>query len=201
MTRAFNEHERKVIRQKLIEKGRELFGTLGLKKTSIEDLAQAAGISKGSFYAFFDSKEELYLEIIESLEGEIRKQVMERLSSKSPLSKESMKSFILEGLRIMETDPLIRRMYDQQERDQALRSISQERLAQHIRADEDWMLKFLSEWQEQGFIIDADPRAVAGVIRLIITSSLFKDSLGGDSYPESIDLLIDLVASGLVKKQ
>ncbi len=201
MTRAFNEHERKVIRQKLIEKGRELFGTLGLKKTSIEDLAQAAGISKGSFYAFFDSKEELYLEIIESLEGEIRKQVMERLSSKSPLSKESMKSFILEGLRIMETDPLIRRMYDQQERDQALRSISQERLAQHIRADEDWMLKFLSEWQEQGFIIDADPRAVAGVIRLIITSSLFKDLLGGDSYPESIDLLIDLVASGLVKKQ
>jgi len=201
MTRAFNEHERKVIRQKLIEKGRELFGTLGLKKTSIEDLAQAAGISKGSFYAFFDSKEELYLEIIESLEGEIRKQVMERLSSKSPLSKESMKSFILEGLRIMETDPLIRRMYDQEERDQALRSISQERLAQHIRADEDWMLKFLSEWQEQGFIIDADPRAVAGVIRLIITSSLFKDSLGGDSYPESIDLLIDLVASGLVKKQ
>jgi AcrR family transcriptional regulator len=201
MTRAFNEHERKVIRQKLIEKGRELFGTLGLKKTSIEDLAQAAGISKGSFYAFFDSKEELYLEIIESLEGEIRKQIMERLSSKSPLSKESMKSFILEGLRIMETDPLIRRMYDQEERDQALRSISQERLAQHIRADEDWMLKFLSEWQEQGFIIDADPRAVAGVIRLIITSSLFKDSLGGDSYPESIDLLIDLVASGLVKKQ
>jgi len=201
MTRAFNEHERKVIRQKLIEKGRELFGTLGLKKTSIEDLAQAAGISKGSFYAFFDSKEELYLEIIESLEGEIRKQVMERLSSKSPLSKESMKSFILEGLRIMETDPLIRRMYDQEERDQALRSISQERLAQHIRADEDWMLKFLSEWQEQGFIIDADPRAVAGVIRLIITSSLFKDLLGGDSYPESIDLLIDLVASGLVKKQ
>jgi hypothetical protein len=112
-----------------------------------------------------------------------------------------MKSFILEGLRIMETDPLIRRMYKQEERDQALRSISQERLAKHIKADEDWMLKFFSKWQDQGFIIDADPRAVAGVIRLIITSSLFKDSLGGESYPESIDLLIDLVASGLVKKQ
>ncbi len=201
MTRAFNEHERKVIRQKLIEKGRELFGTFGLKKTSIEDLVRASGISKGSFYAFFDSKEELYLEIIESLEGEIRKQIIDKLSIKSPLSKESMKSFILEGLRIMETDPLIRRMYKQDEREQALRAIPKERFMQHIKADEDWMLMFLSKWQEQGFIIDADPRAVAGVIRLIITSSLFKDSLGGESYPESIDLLIDLVASGLVKKQ
>jgi AcrR family transcriptional regulator len=200
MARAFNEHERQVIREKLIDKGRELFGTFGLKKTSIEDLVRAAGISKGSFYSFFDSKEELYLEIIESLEEEIRKQIIDKLSIKSPITKEALKSFILEGLRIMETDPLIRRMYDQEEREQALRAIPQDRFAQHIRADEDWMLNFLSKWQEQGFLIDADPRAAAGVIRLIITSSLFKDSLGGENYPEAIDLLIDLVASGLVKK-
>jgi hypothetical protein len=81
-----------------------------------------------------------------------------------------------------------------------LRAIPKDRFAQHIQADEDWMLDFLSKWQEKGFIIDVNPRAIAGVIRLIITSSLFKDSLGGDSYPESIELLIDLVSEGLVNK-
>jgi len=199
MTRPFNPNERNIIRQKLMDKGRELFGTLGLKKTSIEDLARAANISKGSFYSFFNSKEELYLEIIESLEGEIRKQITKGLNKHS-LTKESLKSFIFQGLRIMESNPLIRRMYEQDEREQALRAIPKERFNQHIRADEDWMLELLSEWREKGQIIDADPRAIAGVIRLIITSSLFKDSLGGENYPESIELLIDLISEGLVRK-
>lgn len=200
MTRPFNPNERSIIRQKLMDKGRELFGTLGLKKTSIEDLARAANISKGSFYSFFNSKEELYLEIIESLEGEIRKQITKGLNKHS-LTKESFKNFILRGLQIMESNPLIRRMYEQDEREQALRAIPKERFNQHIRADEDWMIEILNKWKEKGQIIDVDPRAVAGVIRLIITSSLFKDSLGGENYPESIELLIDLVSEGLVNKR
>jgi len=200
MTRPFNPNERSIIRQKLMDKGRELFGTLGLKKTSIEDLVRAANISKGSFYSFFNSKEELYLEIIESLEGEIRQRITKGLNKRF-LTKESFKNFILQGLQIMESNPLIRRMYEQDEREQALRAIPKERFNQHIRADEDWMMELLNKWKEKGQIIDADPRAIAGVIRLIITSSLFKDSLGGESYPESIELLIDLVSEGLLKKR
>jgi AcrR family transcriptional regulator len=200
MTRAFNERERKIIRQRLIDKGRESFGTFGLKKTNIDSLAQAVGISKGSFYAFFSSKEELYLEIIEAEEGSFREQVMAKVLSEQPVTKHSLKAFILEGLRVMETNPLIRRMHKRDELDRVLRAIPPERLAKHIRADEDWTRDLVAKWQEEGFIVGANPRAIAGIIRLIIASSLFKDSLGGDSYPEAIDLLIDLVVSGLAAK-
>jgi hypothetical protein len=31
-------------------------------------------------------------------------------------------------------------------------------------------------------------------MKLIITSTLLKDAIGGESYPEAMDLLIDLVA-------
>lgn len=201
MARAFTENERRIIRQKLMDTGRESFGTIGLKKTSVDELARAAGISKGSFYSFFDSKEELYLQIIEAEESKLREQILTPIFNGKSLSKQSLKTFMLEGLRIMETNPLIRRMYEQDELEQVLRALPPDRMTQHVRADEDWMGKLFAEWQKQGLIINADIKAVAGAIKLIIVSSLLKDALGGDSYPEAIELLVDLVASGLTTKK
>ena len=44
---------------------RQLFVTKGLKKTSLEELTSSVGIVKSSFYTFFESKESLYLELLE----------------------------------------------------------------------------------------------------------------------------------------
>jgi len=201
LARAFSENERQLIQQNLMDAGREAFSTFGLKKTSVNELARAAGISKGSFYSFFDSKEEMYLQIIEAEESKLREQILTPIFNEKFLSKQSLKTFMLEGLRIMETNPLIRRMYEQDELEQVLRALPPERMTQHVQADEDWMGKLFAEWQKQGLIINADIKAVAGAIKLIIVSSLLKDALGGDGYPEAIELLVDLVASGLTTKE
>lgn len=47
------------IRKRLRESGRRLFATFGVVKTSIDQLTREAGIAKGSFYKFHDSKERL----------------------------------------------------------------------------------------------------------------------------------------------
>ena len=72
MPKAFSEHEKETIRAQLREKARKLFEKQGLKKTTVDELAQAAGISKGAFYLFYESKEELFLEILEALEADFR---------------------------------------------------------------------------------------------------------------------------------
>lgn len=201
MGRAFTERERKIIKNKLIEKGREFFSTLGIGKTSVDNLTQTAGISKGAFYSFFNSKEELYLEIIEIDENLFRKQIIERAIGDRPITKQTIKDFILEGLKVMETNPLLRRMYEKNEFEQVLRAVPPQRLARHIQSDEDWLGKLIAEWQQQGLIIDADPNVIASMIKLIALSSFLKDSIGGENYPGAIDLLADLVASGLATKR
>ena len=200
MARAFSKREREIIRQKLIEKGRQAFSTFGLKKTSMDDLAQAVGISKGSFYAFFDSKEDMYLDIIEAEESRFREQVMARVSSDQSVTKQSLKTFILESMRLMEMNPLLRRMHEQDELNQFLQTVSPDRVSKHFQKDEDWLRNLVASWQEQGIIVDGNPQVIAGALVIIITSSLYKDSLGGKNYPEAINLLVDLVASGLTTK-
>ncbi|MCY8267901.1 TetR/AcrR family transcriptional regulator, partial [Bacillus haynesii] len=71
----FTEKEKEAIRSALVQSGRELFAKLGLKKTSVGELTASAGIAQGSFYTFFDSKEELYFEILQQEEQKIRSQL------------------------------------------------------------------------------------------------------------------------------
>ncbi|NJM06002.1 TetR/AcrR family transcriptional regulator [Candidatus Gracilibacteria bacterium] len=60
----FSDNERIHIRAALINTAGRLFVQQGLKKTSLEELTAAVGIAKSSFYSFFTSKEELYLELL-----------------------------------------------------------------------------------------------------------------------------------------
>ena len=44
----------------------------GYKKTSVDELCREAGISKGAFYLFFESKEALFCEVLCSVQEQIR---------------------------------------------------------------------------------------------------------------------------------
>ena len=60
---------------KILEMGIDLFSKRGYLKTTVEDITNSLGISKGSFYTYFDSKETLLLGIIYYLHEEYAKQL------------------------------------------------------------------------------------------------------------------------------
>ena len=85
MPKAFSEIEKETIRSQMREKGKKLFEQHGLKKTSVDELTEAVGISKGAFYLFYESKEELLMEILEQIEKEIQTSILEfAVQSKTP---------------------------------------------------------------------------------------------------------------------
>ena len=67
----FTEQEKEIISNKLLIEGEKLFALHGLKKVTVDDLVAAVNISKGSFYAFYPSKEHLYVEINFRLQKEL----------------------------------------------------------------------------------------------------------------------------------
>ena len=64
---AFTDEQNEQIRNDLIRAARRCGITIGMRKTSVEQLTNAAGISKGSFYKFFDSKELLFFAVLEDI--------------------------------------------------------------------------------------------------------------------------------------
>ena len=57
--------------KKIIDKAWELFAKNGYEETKVEDITKDLGISKGSFYTYFATKEELLYEVLEKIKKEI----------------------------------------------------------------------------------------------------------------------------------
>lgn len=64
MAKAFSEREKKAIKERLIIACKENWTKFGYKKTSVDDLCNQVGISKGAFYLFFTTKEDLFGEVL-----------------------------------------------------------------------------------------------------------------------------------------
>ena len=52
-------------RQRLLEAAKEVFEETGFLEARISDIAERAGLSHGSFYHYFDSKEQVFREVAE----------------------------------------------------------------------------------------------------------------------------------------
>ena len=61
-------------RAQVLEHATELFGRQGYHKTSVTDIIKAAGVARGTFYLYFDSKRAIFEEALDAL--------LDRLSSR-----------------------------------------------------------------------------------------------------------------------
>jgi len=79
-------------KDKIIEKSMELFCEKGYYATKVEEITKALGISKGNFYTYFGSKEEVLYEILNIMKNERIKMLEEIDTDKAP--KEVLRDFI-----------------------------------------------------------------------------------------------------------
>lgn len=90
---AFTEEEMTKLRHELILAGIKLSRELGLQRMSVEKITSAVGIAKGSFYIFFDSKEDFILEIADYANRETEKMLLAALNGRRQMSAHEFISF------------------------------------------------------------------------------------------------------------
>jgi AcrR family transcriptional regulator len=64
--RLSREEKRQETKEKLLRSAEQLFNQGGYEKASVDLIAENAGFSKGAFYSNFESKEGIFLELLES---------------------------------------------------------------------------------------------------------------------------------------
>lgn len=87
---AFSIYESEQIRDELLKEARRCASLWGMRKTSVEQLTTAVGISKGSFYKFFESKELLFFAVLEDIHTEVydtARQVLRENASLPPVER------------------------------------------------------------------------------------------------------------------
>lgn len=86
MALPFTDEQRQRIRSLLLESAQRHAVHPGVIKTSLDMLTSDAGISKSSFYKFYESKEQLFLEVAARWEEQILLSAQQALASNEALS-------------------------------------------------------------------------------------------------------------------
>jgi len=68
-------------RRQLLDVALEVFASSGFHQTSMEEVAEAAGVTKPVLYQHFGSKRELYLELLEDVGGQMMAAVAKAVAS------------------------------------------------------------------------------------------------------------------------
>ncbi len=66
MPKIFTPSERDRIEKRLLETAAECLASYGVRRTTVDEITAGAHIAKGSFYLFYDSKEDLFLSLFDS---------------------------------------------------------------------------------------------------------------------------------------
>lgn len=200
MPAAFSDEDRERITELLLERGRELFTTRGLGKTSLAELVEPAGMAKTSFYAFFDSKEALYLELLMRQAPEVTRSFRGALAATGN-AREGVEVIIREGVRTATNDPLYRRLLSHPEELAAVtRKVGPEEAERSRPYVLEPMLEFIRGAQERGEMTDADPMVIIGAIQAVSLTVVHADELG-PNYPQILELLTTSIAKGLTAEE
>lgn len=131
----FSEQEKEIINKKLLLEGERLFTMYGLKKVTVDDLVAAVNISKGSFYAFYPSKEHLYIEINFRLQDKLFLEIKEAICSMQfPNQIALTKEVIMRALSGFISSPILSQ-FDFTIMDYLQRKLPAEIFDNHVRSD------------------------------------------------------------------
>lgn len=78
----------------ILEHAIDVFGTRGYHNVSMDDIADAAGVSKALVYQHFDSKDDLYLEVLRSFQSQIKESVLPAWAADLPPQERFWRGFV-----------------------------------------------------------------------------------------------------------
>ena len=182
---AFSEEENTKIRRSLLAEARSRSLTVGMRKTSVEELTAAVGISKGSFYKYFDSKELLFFEVLEELHSELYAVAKEALIANSSLaaSERATEALLAVCRRLSQTGAM---RFIESDAELILRRIPEAVKAGHYHDDEAHVCELL---REGGFAPKGGAELAAATVRGLILTVSHRDEIG-EKYPEVLRILI-----------
>ena len=182
---AFTDYETDQLRKALLKETRRCAVTLGMKKTSVEQLTKAAGIAKGSFYKFYESKEMLFFAVLENIHSELYG-VADRVLRESdglPPSERAAKAVLAVCQRLSDTGDMI---FIENDAKLLLQRLPEDVKSIHYHDGETHIRQLLEKHDlapKHGA-----PLAAATVRGLILTVS-HKEQIGG-LYPQVLETLV-----------
>lgn len=194
MSNAFSAAEKQLITEKLLQGAWRHACCEGMRKTTVDTLAAEASISKGAFYHFYASKEELFLSMLERWQQHAYDAAAQVLDTHAdlPVAVRASMAFRAAFQYIME-QPIGRFLAD--EVPIMLSRLPESTLREHYQSQEEFVLRIIR--QVGVHLTVPDHTAVAAVCILMLS---LVNAERVEYYNDGIDVLVDSVCKQLIRE-
>ncbi|WP_277679141.1 TetR/AcrR family transcriptional regulator [Gracilibacillus dipsosauri] len=178
--------------------GKELFCTKGFKKTNIKEIAEQAGIGVGTFYNYYDSKEQLFIEIYKQENEKLKNRLIESLDlNQEPVI--LISQLLKENQEAIHANPILREWY-KQDFYKELEKHYRDEDGQSMDSVRDFFLDLLLNWKQQGRLRDdVDEELLPVFFDSLVCIDMHKDEIGIEYFPKAMQYLIEFIIKGLTK--
>lgn len=200
MAKAFNEKEKTAIRAALMSAGLKRFEREGVRGTRIDDICRDVGIAKGSFYAFFPSKEEMFMTIVEEREAQHKADMFSFIATARGSASNRAAGFYDLILQKMEADPVLNLVLAHGEIPLLVRKLGPERFAAGHRADREFAVEAAKCWAATGDR-KINPQDLIGLMAITLSVAVQRAQMTAEQYQPTVALLRELFVSRLAGAQ
>jgi AcrR family transcriptional regulator len=192
--RAFTLTESATIRERLMAVAAESFARQGVRRTTVDELARAAGISKGAFYGFFPSKEALFLTLVDQYELQAHAAIEAAIRADPHRGLEVL---LDEALHATERNPLVAvAMSD--EGLALMRAVSDDQREAFLQRDAHLVDRVLAVLADAGVELDVSPRVLLGLLRSLVMVGWHRHDIDTGLLDEVMAWLTPTVRSAML---
>ncbi len=193
MPKAFSQPDRARIQAKLIAAGKRILNAAGIRLLVVDDVAREAGISKGSFYSFYPSREEFILSVFESWETEYRGALIREVTNGTGTPRERIERFFLGAFEILERQPGLAKL-GMKDIQTVIERLPPERIAAHQAEDNRVLEETFGKWISEGVVDPAAAAALKGLVPALFSIAMHKEDFPPDSYHPTVKLIAEALA-------
>lgn len=195
MPRAFTQSETARIEEALRRAAENCLARYGVKKTTVDELARSAGISKGSFYRFHPSKEALFFHTLEEYQKRLFQGLAKTVHERNLKGRNGLAEAIWYLFSEVK-DSFLTTLMHPEEMSLLLRGLPEEIVSSHQQLDTDTTRVLLEALSFRETSVNAHIFSTA--LRALAMTLMHRTIIGEENFDEALKLLIrGLVLTGV----
>jgi len=196
--------KKEVQRERILEVAQEHFERFGYKRAVIDNIVRDVGIAKGTFYLHFESKEQLFLELVNRLRHEALEKFLTAMGQETTVAGK-LRTMIRMSLDAFDQYPLLARLVaDDPEFRLIARLLEQPSVQEEIAHSRQFILDILQEGMANGELradldLDTVPFVIGTMKFLHFYTGLLK--FHGVQREQYVECLVDVITRGMLRPE
>ena len=196
MATAFTAEEKEVIKRKLHTVAKECLQRYGVKKTTVDQMAALADISKGSFYNFYSSKEMLFFAVLEEYQIDVMNRLTEQLGMETKIDTNRLVQLLYDFYQDFRYS-FMYTIFKNHEMELLVRKLPKEAITNHHLIDDRMVKKIVSRINIRE---NVSVEIVSALFRTIAMTILHIEEIGEEQFDTTLKLVIQGIVVQITKE-